>query len=370
MAAATPRSDQMSCADATGRDAWLLAKLRAYDPRYRRRALRPLVRAVRGDAPLSSAAPLFTNPFTPADLLAFDMTQLGELLRAHAAHTTPETLAIALAGMSHDVIDHVAGALPSADRARLRIGLTRPTARRRSAAARRALMDALFWELTYWRTPDLYEELIAGERLHPGIFRCLAPLLRDAEVLDAGAGSGRATLDCLCHGARHVYAVEPSPGLLRILQRKSAAHPAAARLTPLRGRFDAIPLPDNSVDLALSCSAFTADPSAGGDPGLAELWRVTRPGGRIVIIWPRPEDFRWLAARGFHYVALPIPSDFGVCYRAFDAAWRVARRFYARNRALLSHLARRHTPTIPFALIGPNPPHDYCWLPVEKGNDL
>ena|SRR5690348_7375362 len=368
MAAATQRSEQMACAEATGRDAWLHAKLRAYDPRYRRRALRPLVRAVRGDAPLSSAAPLFTNPFTPADLLAFDTAQLGELLHAHAAHTTPEPLAAALAGAGRDVIDHVAGALPDADREQLRASLARPTARRRrGAAARRALMDALFWELTYWRTPDLYEELIAGERLHPGIFRCLAPLLRDAEVLDAGAGSGRATLDCLCHGARHVYAVEPSPGLLRILTRKAAAHPAAARLTPLRGRFDAIPLADDSVDLALACSAFTADPSAGGDPGLAELRRVTRPGGRIVIIWPRPEDFGWLAARGFHYVALPIPTDFGACYRSFDAAWRVARRFYARNRALVSHLARGHTPTIPFALIGPNPPHDYCWLQVEKG---
>ncbi len=367
MAAATQRVEQMMCADATGRDAWLRAKLRAYEPRYQRRALRPLVRAVRGNAPLSNAAPLFVNPFTPADLRAFDPAQLGELLHAHAAHTTPETLAAALAGVCRDVIDHVANALPEADRARLRAGLARPIARRRSAAARRALMDALFWELTYWRTPDLYEELIAGERLHPGIFRRLAPLLRDAEVLDAGAGSGRATLDCLCHGARHVYAVEPSPGLLRILQRKAAAHPAAARLTPLRGRFDAIPLPDNTVDLTLACSAFTADPSAGGDPGLAELRRVTRPGGRIVIIWPRPEDFDWLAARGFHYVALPIPPDFGVCYRAFDVAWRVARRFYARNRTLISYLARVHTPTIPFALIGPNPPHDYCWLPVEKG---
>lgn len=366
MAAGTERVHQRTCADATGHGAWLRAKLRAYDPRYRRRTLRPLARAVRGDAPLSSAAPLFANPFTPADLLAFDTPQLSELLRTHAAHTMTETLAVALAGERHDVIDHVLSALLDADRERLRSSLARPTSRRRAAAARRALMDALFWELTYWRTPDLYEELIAGERLHPGIFRCLSPLLRDAEVLDAGAGSGRATLDCLCHGARHVYAVEPSPGLLRILARKAAAHPAAARLTPLRGRFDDIPLADNSVDLALACSAFTADPSAGGDSGLAELRRITRPGGRIVIIWPRPEDFRWLAARGFHYVALPIAPDFGVCYPSFDAAWRVARRFYARNRALLSYLARRRTSTIPFSLIGPNPPHDYCWLQVEK----
>src|SRR5258707_15851591 len=60
-------------------------------------------------------------------------------------------------------------------------------------AARKRVLDELFWELTYWKTPDLYEELTEGERLHPGIFQRLEPDLRGKVVLDAGAGSGRAS---------------------------------------------------------------------------------------------------------------------------------------------------------------------------------
>ncbi|MGZ3638288.1 MAG: class I SAM-dependent methyltransferase, partial [Ktedonobacterales bacterium] len=230
------------------------------------------------------------------------------------------------------------------------------------------LLDNLFWELTYWKTPNLYEALIEGERIHPGIFRRLTPDIRGKDVLDAGAGSGRATFACLRAGAHRVYAVEPSPGLLRILKSKCASYPAHRQIIPARGRFDHLPLEDDSVDLALSCSAFTADPDQGGEPGLAELRRVTRAGGKIVLIWPRPQDYAWLAAHGFHYVALPAPPDMAARFRSLATALQVARRFYAHNTAAIRYLLRRRRPEIPFSILGVNPPHDYCWLPVEKEN--
>ncbi|MGZ6392124.1 MAG: class I SAM-dependent methyltransferase, partial [Ktedonobacterales bacterium] len=234
--------------------------------------------------------------------------------------------------------------------------------------ARSRLLDNLFWELTYWKTPNLYEALIEGERIHPGIFRRLTPDIRGKDVLDAGAGSGRATFACLRAGANRVYAVEPSPGLLRILKSKCASYPAHRQIIPARGRFDHLPLEDDSVDLALSCSAFTADPDQGGEPGLAELRRVTRSGGKIVLIWPRPQDYAWLAAHGFHYVALPAPPDMAARFRSLATALQVARRFYAHNTAAIRYLLRRRRPEIPFSILGVNPPHDYCWLPVEKEN--
>src|SRR5947209_18541700 len=70
--------------------------------------------------------------------------------------------------------------------------------------ARRQVLDGLFWELTYWKTPDLYDELTEGEQMHPSIFEQLEPDLCDKVVLDAGAGSGRASFECLRHGARTV----------------------------------------------------------------------------------------------------------------------------------------------------------------------
>ena len=173
-------------------------------------------------------------------------------------------------------------------------------------ADRRSILDELFWNLTYWKTPDLYEELTAGEQLHPGIFRQLEPDIHDKVVLDAGAGSGRATFECVRYGARKVYAVEPSPGLLYILQRKIASQAGPCRLLPLQGRFDKLPLADDSVDTALSCSAFTSDPVQGGEPGLAELRRVIKPGGKLIIIWPRSQDHRWFNKHSFCYVESAI----------------------------------------------------------------
>jgi len=313
-----------------------------------------------------TAQPQFENTFTLNDLLIFDEATLRRMIAEGAFGLTVETLARALHGAPAQVIAYARQALPIGQRARFGGLLLRPLADETVVTARRRLLDNLFWELTYWKTPDLYEALTEGEQVHPGIFRQLAPDLRGAVVLDAGAGSGRATFACLRAGARRVYAVEPSPGLLRILTRKLHEQPPNRQVIPLQGRFDALPLPDASVDVAISCSAFTAEPEQGGEPGLAELHRVTRPGGKIVIIWPRREDCAWLTAHGFRYVALPMRREMRVHYRSLPVALRCASHFYARNQRVRRYLLRTHTPNVPFSVLGVNPPRDYCWLRVDK----
>lgn len=350
---------------ATGNQArWLRAKLRNYYPAARSRDGATLARAV-SEQCAPESEPQFANPFTLDDVLIFDDDTLANLLARGAHGLRPEGLAAALRTGPPELSDRVYRSLPARQRGRFRRARAHAAEAREGVTASH-LLDAFFWELTYWKTPELYEELTEGERLHPGIFRRLAPVIRDRIVLDAGAGSGRATFECLRHGARHVYAVEPSPGLRRLLERRLKRSTTRQCITPLRGRFDALPLPDDCVDVALSCSAFTAEPGQGGDPGLAELRRVTRPGGRIVLIWPRPQDFGWLAARGFQYVALPVPRNMRVRFRSFGAAMRVALRFYRRNGAVLGYLLRHRRADVPFAMLGYNPPHDYCWLRVEK----
>jgi ubiquinone/menaquinone biosynthesis C-methylase UbiE len=215
----------------------------------------------------------------------------------------------------------------------------------------------------------LYEELIEGEQLHPGIFQQLEPEIYNKVVLDAGAGSGRATFECLKYGARKVYAIEPSPGLLYILQHKIVCHAESSRVIPLQGRFDELPLADDSVDTALSCSAFTSDPAQGGERGLAEFKRVIKPGGKIVIIWPRTQDHDWLAERGFHYVTLPVHEEMRIHFRTLQSALRCAQRFNAQNRNLIEYLLRERKPEIPYSILGLNPPRDYCWLKMQKSND-
>lgn len=310
--------------------------------------------------------PLFNNPFTLADLAVFDNQALRELFHRDSFGVSLKELALALHGTDPTLSRKIGRQMPYARRLRFRRALNRPAALSKIEAARRKLLDSLFWELTYWKTPELYEELTAGETLHPGIFKELAPAIRGKQVLDAGAGSGRASLESLRYGAALVYAVEPSPGLLRILEHKLKAQPAHSRIKPLKGRFDRLPLADNQVDLTIACSAFTADPAQGGEPGLKEFIRVTRNGGKIVLIWPRPQDYAWLAQHGFSYVALGGREKMKVAFPSMQSAWEIARRFYAGNEKLQKYLKERQRPVVPFSVLGVNPPHDYCWLEVKK----
>ncbi|HEY7126352.1 MAG TPA: class I SAM-dependent methyltransferase [Ktedonobacterales bacterium] len=310
--------------------------------------------------------PQFANPFQIEDLLVFDEATLRNMLVTGAYGLKRQDLAQSLHSAPQAVAQRFLRALPRQERGRFLVELHLPIAPEDEQNARQHLLDTLFWELTYWKTPELYEELTEGERLHPDIFRQFAADLCGKTVLDAGAGSGRATFEFLRQGAATVYAVEPSPGLLRILEKKLTGQPARQQVIPLRGRFDALPLTEDSVDTTLSASAFTAEPAQGGEPGLAEFLRVTRPGGKVVLIWPRPEDYPWLVERGFQCVSLPMPQEMCVRFRSLPSALRVARRFYARNPAVQRYLLRSHKPEVPFSILGTNPPHEYCWLRVEK----
>lgn len=306
----------------------------------------------------------FANPFHMEDLLIFDAENLRRVLTGEAASMALEHLAWSMYGASPRLVQGCLACLSAAERQRFQQELARPLARAQVEQARHLLLDQLFWELTYWKTPDLYEELIAGEHLHPGIFQQLEPFLQGKVALDVGAGSGRASWELLRHGAKLVYAVEPSPGLLHILHQKLSDTCAAGSIVARAGDFAHVPLPERSVDLALACSAFTADPAHGGERGLVELKRVTRPGGYIIVIWPRPGDRSWLAARGFRYVAFPQDREMCVSFSSWSSALRCVRRFYANNRNVRRYLLNARQPKIPFSVLGINAPCDYCWLPV------
>jgi ubiquinone/menaquinone biosynthesis C-methylase UbiE len=306
----------------------------------------------------------FENPFDIEDLEIFDDDTLQFILSNCGFGLTVEKLARSLHGVNQGLIQRIERNLLPSQRSRFICELRKSMPEALVEADRRFVLDELFWELTYWKTPDLYEELIEGEQLHPGIFQQLEPDMHDKVVLDAGAGSGRATFECVRYGARKVYAVEPSPGLLHILQKKIASQAERCCILPLQGRFDKLPLTDDSVDTALSCSAFTSDPAQGGEPGLAEFQRVIKPGGKIVIIWPRVQDYDWLAEHGFHYVALPVCEEMLIRFRTLQSALRCAQHFYAHNLDVVQYLLRELKPEIPFSMLGFNPPCDYCWLRV------
>lgn len=304
----------------------------------------------------------FENPFHIDDLSVFDTETIHSMLAYNHATLTTQLLAHSMHGASAELVTHVRQSLPVEQQSFFQQELQRPLSQKEIADTQQHVLNDLFWELIYWKTPELYEELTEGERIHQGIFQSIEADLRGKTVLDAGAGSGRATFDCVCFGVSHVYAVEPSPGLLRLLRKKIIDRGEQQRVIPTTGRFDSLPLRDQSVDTTISCSAFTALDDQGGEPGLTELKRVTRPGGKIIIIWPRTDDHDWFVAHGFHYVSLPIESAMYIHFRSLQCAFDCARLFYAHKPKVVQYLQSTQKPDIPFSVIGMNPPRDYFWL--------
>ncbi len=308
----------------------------------------------------------FENPFHIEDMMAFDDHTLHRLLTGTNTELDVASLAQSLQGAPEVVVKRIERHLPAEQQASFQEMLHRSISNDQLRQAREYVLNVLFWDLTYWKTPEWYHELTEGESLHPGIFEHLKLDIRHHIVLDVAAGSGRATFECLRYGASLVYAVDPSPGLLGILEHRLLSEGEADRVILRPGSFDHLPLKNNSVDLALSCSAFLSKENQGGESGLAELCRVTKPGGKVVMIWPLPQDYRWFASHGFQYQSFPPLQEPMVHFRSMESALRCVARFYGKRPESLRYLQEHGQPEVPYSVLGFKQPNDYCWLVVEK----
>lgn len=135
--------------------------------------------------------------------------------------------------------------------------------------------------------------------------RTLAPALVDAAgvraglcVLDVGCGPGglTSTVAERVGDPRQVAAIDPAPQFAEACRARNPG--ADVRV----GVAEALPWEDDSFDAALSCLVvgFMTDP----DAGLAEMARVTRPGGPVAAcMWDLTEggmimlETFWAAAR-------------------------------------------------------------------------
>jgi SAM-dependent methyltransferase len=119
------------------------------------------------------------------------------------------------------------------------------------------------------------------ERGRPGWPRAVVevpPLVPSAAVLELAAGTGKLTR-LLVGTFEKVVAVEPAPAM----RRKLVVQCPDADV--LAGSAEEIPLPDTSVDAVFAAEAFT---HFDGKRAVAEIARVLRPGGLLVLLWNLP----------------------------------------------------------------------------------
>ncbi len=139
-------------------------------------------------------------------------------------------------------------------------------------------------------TRDLYDAVQANEvpeaallaSLGCGNPTALAELRPGEVVLDLGSGGG---IDVLLSARRvgptgKAYGLDMTDDMLA-LARKNQQEAGATNVEFLKGQIEAIPLPDNSVDVIISNCVINL--SGDKDKVIAEAFRVLKPGGRFAV---------------------------------------------------------------------------------------
>jgi ubiquinone/menaquinone biosynthesis C-methylase UbiE len=125
------------------------------------------------------------------------------------------------------------------------------------------------------------------------------------------------------------------------------------------GFFDALPVTAACADLVVACSALTPAPGHGGEAGLAEMERVCRTGGLVVIVWPNKVE--WLTARGYEYVSFDGPMF--VEFASHEEAAELTEIFYP---AAVEEVRRRRLRVVPYDVLGINAPRDLAYKMITR----
>lgn len=104
--------------------------------------------------------------------------------------------------------------------------------------------------------------------------------LHGQSVLDVGCGSGRYMLHALERSAARVTGVDLSVEMLERAGEELGAYRHAGEIELMQGNLESLPVPDAGADLTVCGLAIGHLDRL--QPALAELRRVTRPGGIIL----------------------------------------------------------------------------------------
>ena len=114
-------------------------------------------------------------------------------------------------------------------------------------------------------------------------------------VADVGCGTGTALVELAGRvgPTTRLIGIEPAPGMRAIASQRTSALP---NVSILEGRFEALPLPDQSVDQLYSIHAFHWVREI--DRGIAELRRVLTPNADLDLYFVGPGTGKESVMRG------------------------------------------------------------------------
>ncbi|MCZ6779150.1 MAG: methyltransferase domain-containing protein [Acidobacteriota bacterium] len=110
----------------------------------------------------------------------------------------------------------------------------------------------------------------------------LARLEPDDLVVDVGCGGGEAIREAAARVPEgKAIGVDPSAAMMRIARELSDSHAGRKRIEFVEGRAEKLPLPDASATVVVAINSLHHWENAAA--GLAEVMRVLRPDGRLLV---------------------------------------------------------------------------------------
>jgi len=136
-----------------------------------------------------------------------------------------------------------------------------------------SLYDKIVWLVSFGKDQAIRRKIAELAQIKPG-----------DSVLDVGCGTGDLALAAktLAGSTGQVYGTDASPKMIDVAQQKAAR--IGAEVTFQVDLIENITFPDDQFDVVLSTLMMHHLPDDLKREGLAEIYRVLKPGGRLFIV--------------------------------------------------------------------------------------
>ena len=122
-------------------------------------------------------------------------------------------------------------------------------------------------------------------------------------ILDVATGTGDFAIEALKLDPEKIIGVDISEGMLEVGRKKLVKRNLDDRISLESGDSEGLKFPDNNFDAVIV--AFGVRNFEELNKGLTDMWRVLKPGGKVVILeFSKPEYFPFKQLYSFYFKAI------------------------------------------------------------------